>query len=261
MNEKPTQTDNAADIDGKKDDEHPWDEMFRTLIYAVLLALVFRSLAFEPFHIPSSSMKDTLLIGDYVFVSKYSYGYSRYSFPFGLPLFDGRVMQSQPERGDIAVFRLPANPRVDFIKRIVGLPGDTIQVKEGVLYLNGAPARRKYVGDFTDTLEDGTIASIRRYRETLPSGRAYDTLDMTQLGDADNTGVYHVPEKHYFVMGDNRDNSQDSRYVDKVGFIPEEHLIGRAEMIFFSISDETGFWEVWNWPTAFRWERFFQPLD
>lgn len=267
--------------------EHPWDETFRTLIYAVLLALVFRSFAFEPFHIPSSSMKDTLLIGDYVFVAKYSYGYSRYSFPFGLPLFHGRLMQRPPERGDIAVFRLPSSPRVDYIKRVVGLPGDRIQVKDGVLYindvavpkdpdgdfkekvrvdgdiiyLNGESSAEKVSPDFAEKVGDNANLAIPRFKETLPNGVEYRVLDMTPQGAVDTTGVYTVPPKHYFMMGDNRDNSTDSRFTDQVGFIPEENLIGRADRIFFSMDDSASFWELWKWPSALRWERFFKPLD
>ncbi len=251
-----TQTRNKAE---KK--EHGWDEHIRSMLYAVLLALVFRSFLFEPFHIPSSSMKDGLLIGDYLFVSKYSYGYSRYSFPFGFDVFDGRTSDDRPERGDVVVFRQPKNPRIDFIKRVVGLPGDMIQVRDGVLYVNSEPVQRERVEDFTETIEGQGIVDIRRYRETLPNGRSYTVLDAVQQGEADNTFTFHVPDKHYFMMGDNRDNSADSRFPAEVGFVPEENLVGRAELIFFSVDDGTPLWKIWEWPWALRTDRFFKTIQ
>lgn len=238
----------------------PWDEPIRSVIYAVLLALFFRSILFEPFHIPSSSMKDTLLIGDYIFVSKYSYGYGRYSFPLGIVPFKGRFFDSTPQRGDVVVFRKPNQPSIDFIKRLVGLPGDRIQVKNGVLYINDEEIPRRAIEDYKDT-EEGAVTTMRRFIETMPNKKSYHVLDMTQFGTVDNTDVYTVPERHYFMMGDNRDNSTDSRYLDEVGFVPEENLIGRAEIIFFSMKDDTHFWEVWNWPWAFRGERTFMRID
>jgi signal peptidase I len=246
---------------GKSKEKAPWDENIRTIVFAVILALTFRSFAFEPFHIPSSSMKDTLLIGDYIFVSKYSYGYSRYSFPMGLPLFDGRTGSSRPERGDVAVFRLPSNPNMDFIKRVVGLPNDKIQVSGGVLHINGLPVDLQREKDFTDRLEDGTIAAIRRYTETLPNGKKHRVLDAIQHGVVDDTHVFTVPDGHYFMMGDNRDNSMDSRYTEEVGFVPEENLIGRAEIVFFSVDDRTSIWKIWDWVWALRGDRFFKSIQ
>lgn len=239
--------------------KHPWNEPIRTFIYALLLALVFRSFLFEPFHIPSGSMKDTLLIGDYIFVSKYSYGYSRFSFPYGLPLFEGRIMRSAPERGDVVVFRPPSTPRIDYIKRIVGLPGDRLQVRDGILYINDEAAPQVFDGNIQDTLDDGMPIVARRYEETLPGNVRHHVLDITPHGPLDNTDVYTVPEGHYFMMGDNRDNSVDSRVpssMEGIGYIPEDNIIGRAEIIVFSIGGGTQFWQVWNWPTSLRWDRF-----
>lgn len=236
-----------------------WDESIRTFIYAVLLALVFRSFVFEPFHIPSGSMKDSLLIGDYIFVSKYSYGYSRYSFPFGMPLFEGRLLRSAPKRGDVVVFRPPSLPRVDFIKRIVGLPGDQIQVQEGVLFINGVKAEQQLDTSYMDALDNGTPVLVRRYIETLPEGFSHPILDITPYGKLDNTDVFTVPEGHYFMMGDNRDNSEDSRVSAEqggIGFIPEENIVGRAEIIMFSLGEGARFWQLWKWPAAIRYDRF-----
>ncbi len=246
----------------------PWDDTFRTIIYAVLLAMIFRSFLFEPFHIPSGSMKNTLLVGDYLFVSKFSYGYSRYSFPYGAKLFDGRIMASEPERGDIIVFRLPTNPRIDYIKRLIGLPGDKIQVIDGALHINGKMVTRKFIQTlYFDVLDDGKPRQVDEYQETLDSGKTYHTLDMAMISpDAsgftpDNTAIYTVPDGHYFMMGDNRDNSTDSRFMNDVGFVPEENLIGRAELILFSVGDNAHFWEIWKWPFAIRGDRFFTALN
>lgn len=236
-----------------------WWETIRTLVYAVAIALAVRTLLYEPFNIPSGSMKPTLLIGDYLFVSKFAYGYSKHSLPFSLPLFEGRIFGSLPERGDVAVFKLPADNRTDYIKRIVGLPGDQLQVIDGVLHVNGEAATRVRIEDFTD--DDGSsIGPIARYRTTLPDGKSFDVLDLKENGSLDDTKVYTVPEGHVFAMGDNRDNSLDSR-VDHVGFIPIENLIGRAEIIFFSTNGSARIWEIWNWPATIRFRRLFHLID
>lgn len=240
-------------------------ETVRTFVYAVLLAIVFRSLAFEPFHIPSGSMLSTLFVGDYIFVSKYSYGYSRYSFPFAPQLFDGRLAERVPERGDIAVFRLPSDTKVDYIKRVIGLPGDIIRVYDGIVFINGVPVKRENspAGDFAYTdVRSGIDRRIKQYQETLPNGRHYSTLDETAFGEVDFTSDYVVPDGHYFMMGDNRDNSIDSRYGQQVGFVPAENLVGRAEIILFSIDKDVNFefWEFWKYPRMFRTGRSFKLL-
>lgn len=232
-------------------------ELIGTIIYAVVIALGIRTFAYEPFNIPSGSMKPTLLVGDYLFVSKLSYGYSRYSLPFSLPLIPGRIFFSEPKRGDVVVFRLPSDTNIDYIKRLVGLPGDKIQVLNGILQINGKAVKRRRVSDFLTTDDQGKVISrTRRYIETLPSGRTHYILEsMGDKGRMDNTGVYTVPKGQYFAMGDNRDNSNDSRYI---GFIPEKNLVGRADFLFFSI-DGSGWsgWEFWKWPAKIRFSRIF----
>jgi signal peptidase I len=202
-------------------------------------------------------MKATLLVGDYLFVSKYTYGYSRYSLPFSPPLFSGRIFAHEPQRGDVVVFRLPRDDSTDYIKRVIGLPGDRIQMINSVLYINGEPVKRERVQDFIDVDESGRSQRVRRYRETLPNGVSYDTLDLVENGYYDNTPVYTVPPGHYFMMGDNRDNSTDSRVLSQVGYVPFENIIGRAEIIFFSINEGERAWAVWRWPWAVRWNRLF----
>ena len=233
----------------------------KTFIWAVVIAVIIRSFLFQPFNIPSSSMKPTLLIGDFLFVSKYSYGYSRHSLPFSPNIFAGRVMADEPERGDVVVFKLPSDNRTDFIKRVVGLPGDTIQMRQGTVWLNGQPIEREAAGMFIDLRSDGREVSIPRYLETLPSGRQYYTLDQVENGPADNTGVYTVPTGHYFLMGDNRDNSADSRVMRYVGFVPHENLVGPAKILFFSFADDTRWWQVWQWPLAIRYTRLLNTVD
>lgn len=240
---------------------YAWNETIRTIIIAIVLAVTFRSFAFEPFHIPSGSMKSTLLVGDYLFVSKYAYGYSRYSFPFGFDWFDGRIGEvHKPKRGDIIVFRLPSNPRIDYIKRLVGLPGDTVQVREGLVYINGEVLARSPLdvwGDVND--ENNKVESIPRFKEILPEGKEIHILKQRKYGTADDTKLFVVPEGHYFFMGDNRDNSVDSRF-DEVGFVPEENIVGRAEMIFFSASTAGSLFNPLTWPSSLRFSRFFTML-
>ncbi|WP_417666940.1 signal peptidase I [Roseibium sp.] len=245
--------------DRKTDKEGGLYETVKIIVQALLLALIVRTFLFQPFNIPSGSMKDTLLIGDYLFVSKYSYGYSRYSFPFGLAPISGRILGSEPERGDIAVFKLPKDNSTDYIKRVIGLPGDRVQVRDGVVYLNDEPIQRERIDDYIEETGFG-VQRVARYRETLPNGVSYDTLDLTTRGTLDNTRVYEVPEGHYFMMGDNRDNSTDSRVLSAVGYVPYENLVGRAEVLFFSVADGQPAWMVWKWPWTVRWDRLFRGL-
>jgi signal peptidase I len=238
-----------------------WAETVKTVLYAVLIAVVVRTVAFEPFNIPSASMVPTLLIGDYLFVSKYSYGYSRYSLPFGLPLIPGRILTTMPERGDVAVFKLPKDNKTDYIKRIVGLPGDRIQVKGGILYINEQPVVRERIADYVETDAFGGERRRFQYIETLPNGRKHRIIEVSDREPAsDDTQVFLVPKDHFFAMGDNRDNSLDSRYIGQVGYVPIENLVGRAEMIFFSTDGGAAWWEFWRWPFSIRYGRLFQGI-
>jgi len=237
-------------------------ETIRTIVFAVLIAFGIRTFAFEPFNIPSGSMIPTLLIGDYLFVSKFSYGYSRHTVAFGFPLFDGRILGGYPERGDVAVFRLPSDNKIDYIKRIVGLPGDRIQVKGGVLHLNGEAVKRERVEDYKVAEMMGQAVMAPQFIETLPNGRSYRIIEMFgDDGQLDETPEYTVPPGHVFAMGDNRDNSQDSRVLHMVGFIPVENMVGKAQFIFFSLEEGTRFWEIWEWPWALRFRRLFDGIE
>lgn len=233
-------------------------EFVKTLVIALICAGFIRSFFFEPFHIPSSSMKPNLLIGDYIFVAKYSYGYSRYSFPFAPNLFSGdRFWQrNKVQRGDVTVFRLPSNPNINYIKRIIGLPGDEIRVENGVVYINGEKVKKSYNKIFID--QDSNLANeIEEFTETLPEGKKIEVLDQAN-SPQDNTGIYTIPQGHYFMMGDNRDNSQDSRFLDHVGYVPEENLVGRATIIFFSSNKPI--WQFWTWFGAVRTDRLFKSI-
>lgn len=237
------------------------NDFFKTALIAVLLAVLIRSFFYEPFNIPSGSMKPTLEIGDYLFVHKPSYGYSRYSFPFGVAPIEGRMWGKEPKRGDVMVFKLPTDTSVDYIKRLVALPGETVQVRRGRLYINGELVPREPVGlKKIDRPRHGN-ANMIEYIETLPGNvihRIYEESDDEIL---DDTEVYTVPEGHYFMMGDNRDNSQDSRVSHAVGFVPFENIVGRADFIFFSTNGKASIFEPWKWPWSIRYGRFFNSID
>ncbi len=238
-----------------------WADSIKTVIYAILIAVVVRAFAYEPFNIPSGSMIPTLLVGDYLFVSKLSYGYSRHSLPFSPQIFDGRIFASQPERGDVAVFKLPTDNKTDYIKRIIGLPGDRIQMRAGILHINGTPVKRRRVADLIQRDPLGNAFAVARYVETLPNGRTHFIIEVSDSGPLDNTPLFVVPKGHYFAMGDNRDGSQDSRVLNDVGYIPAENLVGRAEVLFFSTDGTARWWEFWKWPTATRFSRFFESVE
>lgn len=235
-------------------------EVARTAMIAVLLALIVRTFLFEPFNIPSTSMVPSLLVGDYLFISKYSYGYSRYSFPFGLGGFDGRIQAKEPNRGDVIVFKLPSNPSIDYVKRLIGMPGDTIQMINGRLYINDEIVPRESKGMAEYTKENGMSGKVMAYEETLPNGAKHMIYEESDYGQLDNTDKYAIPEGHYFMMGDNRDNSQDSRVSSAVGYVPFENLEGRAEILFFSTDGSARIFEFWKWPFATRFSRIFDRI-
>ncbi|MBB6178970.1 signal peptidase I [Pseudorhizobium flavum] len=247
-----------SDRADKKQQSALWENI-KVIIQALLLAMVIRTVFFQPFTIPSGSMMPTLLVGDYIFVNKFAYGYSKYSLPFSPDLFDGRIFGSEPDRGDVIVFRLPTDTDVDYIKRVVGLPGDRIQVTNGVLHINGEAVPRQPNGGFTSDYRLDPGSDVPIFRETLDNGISYDTLDQVPNSRGDDTREFIVPEGHYFFMGDNRDNSLDSRF--DVGFVPAENLIGRASVIFFSVGNDTSFREFWKWPANMRWDRLFKGVE
>ncbi|HCO54953.1 MAG TPA: signal peptidase I [Pelagibacterium sp.] len=231
-------------------------DMLKTVVYAVLIAVGVRTVAYEPFNIPSGSMLPTLLIGDYLFVSKLSYGYSRYSLPLDLPLFPGRILFEEPERGDVIVFKHPTADKT-YIKRLIGLPGDKIQVKGGILHINDVPVKRRKIEDYAHHTENGGVIVFQQYIETLPNGVEHRILEQSDTGFLDNTGVYDVPPGHYFMMGDNRDRSLDSRSLSSVGYVPFENFVGKAQWRFFSIQDNIPPWQIWRWPGNVRFDRMF----
>jgi len=252
-------------------------ETLKTIVYAVLIAVFIRTFFYEPFSIPSASMVPTLLVGDYLFVSKFSYGYSRYSLPFGLPLWSGRIFFREPRRGDVAVFKLPCDysrldptsaslykarcdTSTDFIKRIIGLPGDKVQMKDGILNINGMPVKRDRIDPYFYE-ENGQTSTFTHYRETLPNSYQHDIIEISDDAPLDNTKEFVVPPDHYFMMGDNRDNSADSRDpTSGVGFVPAENIVGRAEFIFFSTNSYAHWWELWKWPLTVRYVRLLSGI-
>lgn len=250
-------------------------EMVKAMIVAAIIALTIRTFAVEPFNIPSGSMFPSLLVGDYLFVEKYSYGYSKYSFPLDLGPFEGRIMEKQVTRGDVAVFRQPKKPHIDYIKRIIGLPGDKIQVTNGILHINGKAVTREYIGT-EDMAEQNAINVYQKYIETLPNGVKHYIFELSDDEQLDNTQVFTVPEGYYMAMGDNRDESLDSRVQDQVGFVPAQNLIGRAAFIFFSTtgigdacSGKTGAFaamrelgcDIVEWPQSIRYNRIFKRVN
>ena len=231
--------------------ESKW-EAFKIIISAGFIALFIRTFFFQPFTIPSGSMIPTLLIGDFIFVSQYKYGYSKHSLPFSLPLIKGRILEKKPERGDVVVFKTPNDNRTDYVKTLIGLPGDKIQVKEGILYINGKMVERNKVQNSTMRVHNNYLNKFD-YVEVLPNGRKHIVRELK--GDnspSDNTIIYTVPENNFFLMGDNRDNSIDSRVLNYVGFVPFENIVGKAEIIFFSIDrNNYGLNEFWKWKIRF----------
>lgn len=239
-------------------------DTIKVVIEALLIALVIRTVFFQPFNIPSGSLIPTLLIGDYLFVSKYSYGYSKHSLPFSPNIFSGRIWSAVPRRGDIAVFKYPGDGSTDYIKRVIGLPGDKVQMIAGRLYINGEAVPREQTKPYVGIDRFGREGAIPTYTETLPGGTKHQIIEIEgDRATTDDTGVFEVPAGHFFMVGDNRDNSSDSRVPVSqggVGFVPFENLVGRAEMIFFSVKEGEAAWQFWRWPWSVRWDRMFKTV-
>ena len=256
-------TDRAETASEKASGVNDFVEIVKTVAYALLIALFLRVLFFQPFTIPSASMEPTLLEGDYIIVSKYSYGYSRHSIPFSPPIFDGRILGKAPQRGDIVVFKLPRDGRTDYIKRLIGLPGDRVQMREGRLWINGKEVVDKELPPVMIDSGYGFTRNVQRFQETLPGGRTFITYDFGPDGDVDNTPTFVVPEGHFFFMGDNRDNSLDSRVPAEigVGFVPAENLVGKAQIILLSWNPGASLFKPWTWVLNARPSRFFNILQ
>ncbi|MDR1026212.1 MAG: signal peptidase I [Lactobacillus sp.] len=233
-------------------------DTIKTIFYAVVIAILIRTFLFEPFKIPSASMYPTLYVGDFLFVSKYTYGYSKHSLPFSMPLIKGRVWEDAPERGDVVVFKFPQDNKTDFIKRVVGLPGDKVKIIKGRLFINDEIVERTRVEDFTRRDERGNAKRYNQYIEILPNGVRHNILELSDDADFDKVDEVTVPEESYFMMGDNRDESDDSRA--SVGFVPKENLVGKARFLFFSHNQEGAWYKPWVWPRKIRWERLFDRI-
>ena len=233
----------------------------KTIFYALFIAIVIRSLFIQPFYIPSSSMEPTLLIGDRLFVTKYAYGYSKHSFPFSPPIIKGRIFSNLPENGDVIVFKTPADNRTDYIKRLIGLPGDTIQFISGDILLNNNQILKSIISK-TDIIYCGKqTIEVHTFEEKLPNGKTHNTVYLKNYS-FQNSDVFNVPEKHYFFLGDNRDCSKDSRYLTSVGYVHEDNLVGKAQFIFFSSDFRIGsIFSFWKWHKTIRFDRFFKRIN
>jgi len=235
-------------------------ENIKTLFYALIIAIIIRSLLIQPFYIPSSSMEPNLLVGDRLFVTKYSYGYSKHSFPFSPPLFKGRILESKPERGDVIVFKTPADNRTDYIKRLIGLPGDQIQFIESNLYINNNEVLKSRISN-KDLIYCGSKKiNVFTFEESLPNGKLYNSVYLKDYS-FQNSDKFIVPEDHYFFLGDNRDCSKDSRFLTSVGYVHKDNLVGKAQFIFFS-SDKTigSIFSFWKWNKSIRLDRFLKKI-
>ena len=230
----------------------------KSIFIAIFIAILIRSFIVEPFNIPSGSMKPNLLVGDFIFVSKWSYGYSKHSLPFSIPIIPKKIFSKLPKRGDIVVFKTPTDNRTDYIKRVIGLPGDKIQISNGLIIINENLILRKKIKDFLDINREGNLKRIRQYKEYF-QGIEFNVLDINDNSQSDNTQIYKVPENHFFVMGDNRDNSQDSRFLNMVGYVPLENLIGKAQYIFFSL-ENARFFQIWKWFKAIRYNSIMSKI-
>ena len=236
-------------------------ENIKTLFYALVIAIIIRSFLFQPFYIPSSSMQPNLLIGDRLFVSKYTYGYSHHSLPFSPKIFKNRILENEPKIGDVIVFKTPADNRTDYIKRLIGVPGDKIQILDNDLYINGTRVKKRKIENLFEISCGETLLDVNFYEETLPNGKKYIAV-YRKNGSMVNSDEYIVPTKHYFFMGDNRDCSKDSRFLSSVGYVNFENLIGKAQIIFFSNDDKEGsFFKFWKWKKTLRTSRFFEKIN
>jgi signal peptidase I len=235
-------------------------ENFKTIFYALVIAVVIRSLLVQPFYIPSSSMEPNLLIGDRLFVTKYSYGYSRHSFPFSLPIIKGRIFANVPKVGDVIVFKTPTDNRTDYIKRLIGLPGDSIHFINGDLYINNNQVFKSKLSS-SDIIYCGKKIDVNTYEENLPNGKIHNTVYLKDYS-FQNSDIFIVPKKHYFFLGDNRDCSKDSRYLTSVGYVHEDNLVGKARFIFFSSDFRIGsIFSFWKWNKTIRFDRFFKTIN
>ena len=248
----------ATKVEKKKTARSEFVDTIVVIVEALIIAVLFRTFLYQPFSIPTGSMQSTLMIGDYFVASKFSYGYGKYSFVVPLP-FNGRLFGSAPKQGDVAVFHNEASNE-DYIKRVIGMPGDRVQMKEGRLFINGTMVERELVGEATDRDSRYRDVPVKVYRETLPSGVTHTIQEISDDQQLDNTAEYVVPEGHFFMMGDNRDRSQDSRVLSAVGYVPYDNLIGKAEARFFSVKDNRAPWALWEWPETLRLDRMFQSV-